>query len=314
MPPADKMINTTNGKTLFANMNLTNRIKSTIRKFLNIYDAEFALCPLFVVSCGRSGSTALCSALRAHPQIHMAINEAPLLHRVGGLCDNFFHSDATDYHLASMRISENILRDSLRKLCIESVFGTDLSLPHNPFTARGTKSIYSIQKFRHWGCQIFPSQSDLDGLRYLFPNAKVIYLHRNGIEVVHSMAKKNWFCDLSFEKRCHLWADSVFRYDYLDRDEMSFTVRHQNFLHHPKELFDNLFSWLGIIHSSQPAIFSSSNIVHPLGCPTRQGSIIEELKNRPPPGLQWNADERDIFCRICGEAMEKLGYPVVFDE
>jgi len=148
---------------------LSNELRFLFRKKYAVFK------PVFIIGCGRSGTTILGKSLAQHPSICYLNERRDLWHNAypdldiwsGGKKNPKLFADETD--------CDNIRTKKLRKLFFREqvVANKDILLEKLP-----------INNFR---------------LRYLkacFPDAKYIYLHRNGLEVAQSISKKvvnGWF-------------------------------------------------------------------------------------------------------------------------
>lgn len=261
--------------------------------------------PIIVVGCGRSGTTALCSALASHDDI-MGADEAPLLDYVGSLAWSYAYHEVANYIQVATRLPEEQFRQTLQKLSFDTSFTTKALLLEWFRRQRLRQSNPS-----HWLVKAFPSAESADGLKWIFPKAKFVYLHRCGIQVVESMSKKNWFKALSFSQRCEFWSSRVWAYEYLRERDDAFEVRYQDFLERPAEVLTCLQGKLGLPYSSRPELFASGTLVSQ-GDRSTKGFSPSFLMSRPPSFSQWSVEEKAQFREICGDAMDSLGYPIPF--
>jgi hypothetical protein len=266
--------------------------------------------PVFVVSCGRSGSTAMRKSLDAHPQIVMGA-EAPFVHRYAGLAADYAYAENASYFQGAIRVSEQELRDALRYQLYRSVFGPNMGFAYS-WRARGAENHVASGQVRYWGAKAFPDGHEYRGLRWLYAEPRFVYIYRNGIDVVHSMSKKYNFKRFSFRERCERWAERVETYDYLRRAEGAVAVRFEEFVEDNEAVFDEVLRALDLPPSAAPARFASSNVMHPLGAPDEQGSAKEVLERRPPAYASWTDEERAVFVEVCGEGMRTFDYPIPF--
>jgi len=137
---------------------------------------KFVFAPVFIIGCGRSGTTILGETLSQHPKIKYLNERRDLWHRAYPEF-NIWKKDTSNPILfadeKNIQPNKNTL---LRKLFFrEQVLGNaEILIEKLP-----------INNFR------------LDFLQKSFPEAKYIYLTRNGLEVSKSIEKriqkKNWF-------------------------------------------------------------------------------------------------------------------------
>ena len=293
-------------------MNVRDAVKSTVGAALLLREPAFLDRPVFVVACGRSGSTALCNGLGAHPQVLMA-GEAPLIHKFGETAHDYACGENPQYAQHVVAIEGGRLRQTLRRLSYTSALGPGLGLDYHPRRARGKGSVFTAGRhLRYWGAKAFPGEKAAEGLLWLFPKTKFVYLFRNGLDVVQSMTKFGSFSKLEFERRCRFWSDRVFRYDYLRRHERAVTVRFEAFVEDNAATFERILAHLELPPDAGPARFASTTLVHPLDQPTAKADPKAVLAGRGRAYEAWSDEQKATFARLCSEAMTTLGYDIPF--
>jgi len=265
--------------------------------------------PVFLVGCARSGTTALGRALGTHPEILYCAREAPLVNYLARSAYHYRFSDVCDYVQESTRLQESDLSSKLKTLCYESVWGRHFGLKDNLSYLRRNRKLPSGSM---WLVKAFPDENEGRGLTWLYPNAKYVYIHRNGIDVVNSMMSFGWYSKQSFAKLCEHWSIHMARYAYLTRKERAVAVRYDDFLQVPSQVFERVFDHLGISHDESPLAFSRTNLVHPLGEPDKQTDPRKVLTKREPSFERWHEKSRRTFKDICGDEMRKNGYALPF--
>ena len=137
-----------------------------------VEDGTGLTCPIFILSCERSGSTLLRYIVDTHPDV-----ACPGELNLGDLCNVLYHS--TYYSLGQVVASEEIERVSRT---IEKVRQIISALMAEYTAAKGK---------RLW-CDKSPENlRTLELLDSVFPDAKYICLHRNCMDVVHSCLEVN---------------------------------------------------------------------------------------------------------------------------
>ena len=175
-------------------MNTNRFIKFFLRLIFGANKAKFLEQPVFVVACGRSGSTALCNALGNHPQILMANPEAPLVHYIGIMAYNYACGDHARYHQNCIAWDQGYFKRTLKFNCYTASFGLDYGFSHSLSNRRKKNSVFSGgSALKYWSVKAFPNEAAAAGLIWLYPHAKFIYLFRNGMNVVQSMSKFGGF-------------------------------------------------------------------------------------------------------------------------
>ena len=286
-------------------------VKQGLGRLLFPIEPAFLDCPVFLVSCGRSGSTALSRGLGAHPQVLMG-DEAPLLHKFGEIGAVYVNARHPEYLRRKVAVPEDRMRRELRRVAHTSVLGPGLGFSYHPRALTQPHSVLARRRPRRWGAKVFPTESAAEGLLWLFPKASFVYLFRNGTEVVASMAKFGAFTELSFEGRCRHWSDRVHRYQYLQSCDRAVVVRFEDFVADGSATFERLVASLGLDADPAPAEFTSTTLVHPGDQPTARVDARSALERRRPSYEDWTVEERRIFVDICGEAMATLGYEIPF--
>jgi hypothetical protein len=287
--------------------------KSLVKSIFRLETVKFLASPVFVISCGRSGSTALCRALNMHPSLLVATKEGPAFNALGELAHDYAMGPHANYFQSASRLEPNETRRQIRRLCYTSIFGLDLGLSYDPRRIQLKESAYLRGRtIKRWGAKVFPTQKSAQGLRWLYPDAKFIYIFRNGIDVVQSMSKFGSFSKLGFEERCRFWSERTETYEYLRTWDDVCLVRFEDFLNDNASVLASIYSYLGLAHSQAPAEFASSRLIHPLDSPTAMLNPKEAIAARSSSFETWTGEERSTFESICGEAMKMLGYGIPY--
>jgi len=264
--------------------------------------------PVFLVGCGRSGTTALGRALGQHPAIRAANSEGALINHIGGVAGHYCCHEVSDYMVNSTALTDDSLREQLIKLIYEVVWGANYGL-------RGVLSNYlrNLGKSTpsRWLVKAFPDEREYSGLTFLFSKAQFIYIYRNGIDVVNSMTKFGWFSKQPFEDLCKFWATHMERYSYLE-DRKALVVRFEDFAEQPENVLSRTLDYLGLWQESSVVAYAKSNVIHPLDQPDMEASPKEMLNSRPEAYQGWTHEQKKSFKEICGDMMKKHGYEVPF--
>lgn len=276
--------------------------------------SQFIDNPIFIIGGSRSGTIALLKALGKHKNILAAPTEDPFMTDVGRMALNleFFSNHERQYYLRTLRIPFEYISDALRRLALESAFG--LHYGFRQYIKYVLKDRMNVLAKYHWCTKTFPGRETADGLLKLFPNAKFVWILRNGVSVVHSRTKFPEFRDLSFEAHCIHWAESIKRFSYLSEIPQATTVRQEEFAGDPDVVFRRIFSHVGLEYDNRPTAFSLTHHVHPLSdeSTTKGVDVKQVLSERPPAYTEWNDEWKLIFKNVCGEAMNIAGYEIEF--
>ena len=268
--------------------------------------------PIFIVGGSRSGTVALLMAMGKHKHILSTPSEDPFITDVGGMVHALEYCSEVekDYYLRTLRISEEHIHKSLRRLALESAFGPHYGLKELMKSAVSEKA-NPLAK-RYWCTKSFPGKPVTEGLISLYPEARFIWISRNGINVVHSRTKFPEFRDLPFRAHCEHWATSIRRFSYLTDLPQAIVVKQEEFADDPESMFDRIFAHVGIECDPKPANFALTHHVHPLAdeSTTKGVNVKQALSSRPPAHQSWSEEQKSLFKDICGDAMQCLGYSI----
>lgn len=271
--------------------------------------ATFFPNPILVVGTGRSGTSVLLQALGRHPAIFDMPGEAPYLTSVGSSAYLFEGHADHRYYLESLKPTKAYFYDQLRRLAFEVSGGPHfaLKLLVKRLLERGRSPLG-----RRWWCaKTFPERESTEGLLALYPRLKVIYIVRNGCDVVQSMAKFKGFSDEDFETHCRRWTEGVEKYRYLLTLPQALVVTHESLLGEPEAFFTRVLDFLGLPQHPGPAHYAKTTVVHPLDMATKHAADPKaELAARQPAAATWTSQQKALFERLCGTGMRELGYEV----
>jgi Sulfotransferase family len=267
--------------------------------------------PIFVVGIGRSGTSVLLQAIAAHPQVVPAEGEAPLVRSFGALVNQIEFSDERGYYERTLFLPKQELYRGLRRLCFETVVGPDYGWSR---TVRGPRRRdVPILHQTHWCAKVGVETGEYRGLRHLYPGARLVYIVRNGIEVVHSRTQFPGFKHLSFESHCRTWALSCESYSYLSEAANAIQVRHEQLVADPEQVLHRVFELAELPPHSAPVHLVRSTLMIPLDEPTRRRVDVRAVfEQRRPAWEAWSDEQRETFRAIAGSGMRRLGYEIPF--
>lgn len=273
--------------------------------------ARFFNRPILVIGTGRSGTSVLLQALGRHPLIVDLPGEAPFLTSIGYSAFLFENHPDSEYYRDSLKVTKDYFFHQLRRLGFETAAGPHFGLKLFAGGLLGRRR--SPLGRRCWAAKTFPEDESTRGWMSLYPEAKLIYIVRNGCDVVHSMTKYAGFSQQDFRHHCINWARDVEKYRYLTASPNAIVVRQEELLNEPPTLFTRLFDFLELSDDPAPAEFTGTTLIHPLDQQTQTDFDPKaELKLRQPPYQDWSAEQKAIFKEICEPGMAELGYEVPF--
>jgi hypothetical protein len=276
--------------------------------------SHFAANPIFVVGGSRSGTIVLLKAIGQHPLILSSPSENPFVMDVARLANELATADERDtyYYQRSLRLSQEQIFDSLRRLIFETSFGPHQGARH--LLAQLVTERVNVFRKRYWCTKTFPSETTAQGIQALYPKTHFVWILRNGIDVVHSRTKFPEFRDLPFAEHCDHWRSSIQRFAFLRRSTAATVVHQEDLTENPEAVFRRIFSGIGVPYHVASTDFALNNHVHPLAnLDTKKGVNVKEvLAQRRPAYESWSESQRLAFKEICGESMEVAGYAMPY--
>lgn len=270
--------------------------------------------PLFIVGGSRSGTIVLLKAIGQHPNILATPSENPFITDIGRMAYDLGLATEKDqdYYERTLRIPHTYIYDTLRRLALESSLGPHYGIRF--LLASLIKQRINIFNKKILCTKSFPGEKTALGLQVLYPNARFIWILRNGMSVVYSRAKFPEFRGLEFSEHCRHWADSITRFAYLRKMPEATVVHQEDLTDVPDAVFRAIFDLVDLPYHPASTEFALHTHVHPLAdLNISSGVDVKQvLKERRPPHESWSEDMRAIFKDICGDAMSLAGYEISF--
>ena len=281
-----------------------------MQKLFGIKNYPFWNNPVFVVGMGRSGTTVLCRALEQHPSVLASRIESILVHQLGNILYNYISRET---HPSNILLEEEAFKKHIMELCLKATFGEQYGLSYHILNQSNTSIISCKNKIKVWLAKVFPDKNSADGLNWLYPNSKYIYIHRNGIDVVYSMGNFRSFKSLSFKEHCELWNKGALQYHYLTEDDKAIVVKHQDMVENSAAVLNKIISFLKLEPNEGAAEYAASTLVRPLDKTVELAVDAKTtFQNREPAHQKWSNQQKETFKNHCSESMEMLGYEIPF--
>ena len=198
-------------KRAISNIQNVIRIHQAKTSRLSVSDIVFA--PFFIVSSGRSGTTLLRRMLTAHHQLHIPPESDDLIPRGAQFFAAHSKKEWKWLVLQVCSIFETAPCFAFWKTDLSQIKEPLINLPPEARSyAAIVNAIYKHHAFLQgkssdtWGDKTPYLVHCLDWLRLIFPNARYIFVVRDGRAVVHSMIKKQGY---TLRQAAVRWRDSV---------------------------------------------------------------------------------------------------------
>ncbi len=249
--------------------------------------------PVFISGIGRSGTSAVIKSIAEHHEVVKPdrVGEAPFIgHFVKFLHDYEDVSSAREYNLKNYQLCEKQRAEEFSRLLAMLQYGTDISQDH----VGGN----------HWVAKVSLPEHHFRKAQAVLGDVKIIYVMRNGIEVVNSAKSFHGFADLSFEQLCTRWVENIEQCRYVHTDPNCAVVRHDKLVSDPHAVYEAIFEKLGMASDSGPADFISTNLFNSSFDKTSElESTVSVFNERLKCWDDWTDEEQQIFKTICDEKM-----------
>ncbi len=256
--------------------------------------------PLILVSGqARSGTTILTKAIAAHPQVLSNGKENNWLRDLAVFVQDTFADDSRVNQLA---VSKDRFLAHFRGAAYRNLF-PEIAQPLDA----NIKALSTFSSLREDMFEMLPA---------MLPNALLVNIVRNGIEVVNSRIKHEHIGKgRSFAEHCVAWAHSLDVVLWAEKNgtmkDRLFVVRHEQLLapESCEEVFSKLQAWLKLDLSPACCRFVQGNFVSQ-NRDTVSPQTNAGIEKRKLAWQNWNADQRAEFEQLCGTAMNHFGFPI----
>ena len=251
----------------------------------------------FLAGTGRSGTTVLRNSLGQHPEIYYNGKENNIVQDIVDAARHNFVSPSRKFALV---VDKQTYCAAFRNLLNEILWPDD-ELRSRPV----------------WMAAINPSDETMEFLLEVFPNAKVIGLIRDGVDVVLSRQRHRSFKTGTFETHCRTWIRTKPVVEWGKSNSDHFRLfKYESFA--SSELlsaaFSQLFEWLQLAQSDAPVEHAFAKTYHPteLENPKTETGVSASAQAKREQWQRWSEVERDLFRSICGPFMKQMGFELPF--
>ena len=251
----------------------------------NLYDSKFCV----VSGIGRSGTTILRKSLEIHSEIHSTETENNLVYDL---------LEALD--MSINRRSKSIKTSNDQHLRLFKNLILDTTFPE----ANSHSKINTL--FCDLRIESFKQLLNIFG-----DNCKIVYIVRNGVEVVASRMTKPQFKHFTFEDNCKIWAQSMNVVKSALDSQHFLLLRHENMLNGEDltVMYEMLFKHLKVSFQLDYVEFVKENFCHPTKL-NSEDKQIKSLVNRKNRWSKFNEKDKETFMDICADAMDYFGYTI----
>jgi len=249
--------------------------------------------PIFVSGIGRSGTSAVIKALSKHKNIVAPSNigEAPFVHHfLEFLSEYEDRSNSKEYNLKNYNLAESDRVREFSRLMALVQYGVDVYKKEN--------------EGKYWIAKASLTLDQKNKADHVFGHSKIVYIIRNGIEVVNSARSFSGFKDHTFEGLCYRWADSLKKCAYIKKCKDCAVIKHDELVSDPASVFEHIFDSLQLDFDDAPSKFIETNLFNSSFDSTAKNTNTSTVfENRLKCWDEWSDAERDIFIEICDSAM-----------
>ncbi|MDB9528192.1 sulfotransferase [Oscillatoria sp. CS-180] len=274
--------------------------------------------PFFIVGCPRSGTTLLQVLLDSHP--HVCIPpESFIFTRFSDIFQTY--GDLQDSKNLKMLIEDLLTDERIKEWKIQASPSEVLnSVPESSVQGAITAlfETYARQeKKSFWGDKTPQHTFNLDEIKKVFPEAKIIHLVRDGRDVAESL-NRVYLGPKSIYKIAKYWnayisAFREFKKNHCEKDFIE--IQYEDLTIDPNTQVQRIFSFLNIdateINFQQAKNTDRKEQYH--GMAIHHQAVTEPVSRKKVGVFKTTFSERQIaiFETIAGDSLEAYGYPLV---
>ncbi|MDA0578293.1 MAG: sulfotransferase [Verrucomicrobia bacterium] len=274
---------------------MNKNLATLVRRHVKIVAHPYEGLPLVLASgVGRSGTTALRHSLGVHPDLHSTGTENNIMYDV---LETARHNCTYPSRRATMHVAPPAYDRQFRLLLLNLLW---------PKPRRGKNRPRALMA----STDLLPPRAEY--FQRTFPGGRIIYIVRNGIEVVSSRMTHPNFKDTPFEEHCRIWCQSRDMAAWGAGRQGFALIRHETLLtpEGAHGAMTTALAGLGLPFHQGCVDELASQQFHPTAFAHEDRAAAADLRQRHARWQHWTDAQREVFERICGDAMRGLDYPV----
>ena len=254
--------------------------------------------PILISGIGRSGTSALLQALATHSEIYTAekIGEAPFVSSFLNFLVKFENeSPIVEYNLKNYRLDAEKRQKVFADFIMMNQCGDSIDLNES-----GKK---------YWIAKTSLGKRAYAKAQEVFGEIRIVYIMRNGIEVVNSARNFEGFSDLNFRQLCTRWRENIENSEFQFDLPLVSVVKHDELVAQPETAFTEIFADLCLSDDPKPAEFINTNLFNSsFDEKSKDSKAKESFKNRLNAWDSWTDEEQQMFIDECDFLMEKYNF------
>jgi len=249
---------------------------------------------LLVTGVGRSGTTVMRKSLGLHPAIDYTGGENNVLYDLLGVAQ---HNCTYPSRKVAMRVSQDEYDRLFKELVLKLLW---------PSPVGGTKAPRLLMAFS----DLSPDRGNY--LRNLFPNLTIVYIVRNGIEVVASRMLYEGFRDRPFDWQCQVWAATREFAEWGGTQDGFVVVRHEELTEtaSAERALGRVFECAGVDFERRCLESLLHTRYHPTILKGESADAAGNMQHRAERWRHWTHEQRCCFEDLCAPTMAYFDYEI----